>query len=779
MSDAPAVRAPAAGRVVEPGLADGERHRVGGRTALALALAAGDRFEVVDMEGGQAGELLFVDAAGRFDTAALGAHSSVSATGFVAALADASTGVAAVCEALARPEIDWTRAQGLRLFGTDSPAGSSATFSAARAGLLVLAAPAPALEMAGSATATPLELRVARVRTQAGRDLPAPLAAVVQDLRIGPGSARAYRVNTGDYVQVIDVEGRQCSDFQAFALHKLEQGLDCALDATVTRTMTGRSYPTPGLPSKAFDREFQPLVELVQDTCGRHDAFATACSARYYDDLGYPGHVNCSENFNLALAPHGVAPRKGWEALNFFYNTSIDPHQRLSLDEPWSRPGDYVLLRALTDLLCVSSSCPDDIDAANGWQPTDIHVRVYASQNEFPRAIAHRMTPDALPELTRQSAFHPRMAALTPHFANYRGFWLPQHFSAEGPIAEYWACREAVVMIDLSALRKFEITGPDAEALLQYALTRDVRKLAVGQVVYTALCHEHGGMLDDATLLRLGPDTFRLVCGEDRSGAWLRELAVRMRYRAWIRSSTDQMHNLAIQGPRSRELLSRVLWTAPAQPAIADLGWFRFMPARIGHYEGAPVVVSRTGYSGELGFEVFCHPRDALAVFDAIWAAGLPLGLKPAGLDALDMLRIEAGLAFAGHEFDDQTDPFEAGIGFTVPLKTKPDDFIGRDALLTRKAQPRQVLVGLEFDGRVTVEHGDGVFVGRARIGVVTSATHSPVLQKTIALARVDALYGALETPLEVGRLDGYQKRLPCRVVRFPHYDPDKTRVKS
>ena len=135
-----------------------------------------------------------------------------------------------------------------------------------------------------------------------------------------------------------------------------------------------------------------------------------------------------------------------------------------------------------------------------------------------------------------------------------------------------------------------------------------------------------------------------------------------------------------------------------------------------------PVVVSRTGYTGELGYEIFCHPRDAAKVFDAVWEAGQPHGLKPMGLQALDMVRIEAGLIFAGNEFSDQTDPFEAGIGFTVPLKTKPDDFIGREALIRRKDNPSHRLVGLEIDANVDVGHGDCIHVGRAQIGVVTSA---------------------------------------------------------
>ena len=149
---------------------------------------------------------------------------------------------------------------------------------------------------------------------------------------------------------------------------------------------------------------------------------------------------------------------------------------------------------------------------------------------------------------------------------------------------------------------------------------------------------------------------------------WLREQAEKLGLKVWVRSSTDQLHNVAVQGPKSRDILRDVIWTPPAQPALAELGWFRFTIGRIGGYDGAPVVVSRTGYTGELGYEVFCHPKDALTVFDAIWEAGAPHGLMPLGLQALDMLRIEAGLAFAGYEFCDQTDPFEAGRYHSLAL---------------------------------------------------------------------------------------------------------------
>jgi aminomethyltransferase len=159
-------------------------------------------------------------------------------------------------------------------------------------------------------------------------------------------------------------------------------------------------------------------------------------------------------------------------------------------------------------------------------------------------------------------------------------------------------------------------------------------------------------------------------------------------------------------------------------------------------------------------------------------AAGEPHGITPFGLEALDMVRIEAGLVFAGYEFDDQTDPFEAGIGFTVALKSN-EAFSGREALVQRKANPQRRLVGLDLVGNEPAAPGDCVHVGRAQIGTVTSATRSPVLAKNIALARLAVEHAAPGTQVEVGKLDGHQKRLPATVVRFPFYDPDKTRVRA
>jgi aminomethyltransferase len=542
----------------------------------------------------------------------------------------------------------------------------------------------------------------------------------------------------------------------------------------------GNAYPQPGLYGKFYDPDAQPLVDIVRDTVGRHDTFGLACNAKYYEDMGYPGHVNCTDNFNAQLGGYGIAPRAGWPALNLFYNTDFDADHQLVFDEPWSRPGDYVLMRAATDLVCASSACPDDIDPANAWVPTDVHVRVYDARRTFSMAIAHRVTPESEATLTRDTGFAPKIKALTRQLTEYRGYWLPSSFDNRGPTEEYWACRERAAVMDLSPLRKFEVLGPDAEALLQATLTRNIRKLSHGQVVYSAMCNETGGMIDDCTVFRLGDTNFRFVGGDEYDGVWLREQAARLGLdRVWVKNSTDQLHNIAVQGPASRELLSSIIWTPGTQTAFTDLTWFRFAIGRIGDHNGIPLLISRTGYSGELGYELWVHPSDAPALWDAVLAAGEPHGLVPLGLEALDMLRIEAGLVFAGYDFDDQTDPFEAGIGFTVPLKTKEDDFVGREALLARKAHPQRTLVGLELAGNEPAAHGDCVHVGRSQVGVVTSATRSPVLRKNIALCRLAVQYAALGTEVEVGKLDGHQKRIPATVVRFPFYDPDKTKPRS
>jgi aminomethyltransferase len=774
-------------RLLEPGLIPFvpgvERHRVCGGGVCVIALAPNDAIEITDWEGGQRCELVVLGKAGGEDFGALGLSTQELASGLAAIINNGGNGYDVAKQAFKSGQVDFGEAHAAILFGEGSSAGETVSFNAERPCLCIVAAPGGPMRVEMQDPPTEIKVTVKRAKFDIAmeRPLPPPLADARLDFRIPKATAQAYEVKAGEYIQVIDVDGRECSDFQAFHRADLDRGVQRDIDPTVTRYHMGTLYPGPGLFSKFYDAELRPLLEVVRDTVGRHDTFGLACNAKYYDDMGYPGHINCTDNFNAELVPYGIAPRQGWVAINFFYNTTADAvTNQISFAEPWSRPGDYVLMRAATDLVCVSSACPDDIDPANDWNPTDIHIRVYPEKNVFSKGIAYRMTPDSEPQLTRETAFHPRTSALTRSFIEYNGFWMPSSYTKYGAIDEYLACREEAVVMDLSPLRKFEVLGPDAEELLQRTLTRNVRKVAVGQVSYSAMVNETGGMLDDGTLFRLGQDNFRWIGGTDYGGIWLRQKASEMGLKAWVRSSTNQLHNIAVQGPKSRAILKEIVWSGPAQPTLEELGWFRFLIGRIGDFDGVPIVVSRTGYTGELGYEIWCHPKDAPEVWDAVWDSGEPHKLTPLGLDALDMLRIESGLIFAGHEFSDQTDPFEAGIGFAVALKSKGDeDFIGKDALIRAKQHPQRKLVGLELEGNEPSAHGDCVHVGRSQIGIVTSGMRSPLLKKNIALCRLSVEYSDIGTEVEIGKLDGYIKRIPATVVALPFYDPEKNRPRS
>jgi len=760
-----------------------ERYTLEADGMLALPVFRDDLVEIIDPEGLQSALLVAFDDAGNCISDKVGLQATQSGERLAQMLLRRRSGTDRLKEQLHRHNIDLAQSKACEVLQGDTPADSRYQFTCEATALLIFAAPPRENSVFGSfLLPSKMVVMITRANPQEAVNqeyMPDPLADIAQDIRVKARTAETFEVKAGEYFEVIDVSGRQCSDLQVFDRDKLDTGKLQMLDVTSTRSVVGSAYPGPGLYSKFYDVDFEPMVEVVRDSCGRHDSFGVACTSKYYDDMGYFGHINCSDNFNAALKKYDIESRKSWMAMNLFFNTFFDDARQFGFDDPWSRPGDSVLFRATKDLVCISSACPCDIDPANGWSPTDIHVRTYAESNVFKRSIAFRKTTDSEPEMTKETGFHSRIEKLTSNFTEYNGFWLANSFNNLGPVKEYWACRENAIITDLSPLRKYEVLGPDAEILMQTCVTRDMRKLAVGQVVYTAMCYESGGMIDDGTVFRLGKDNFRWIGGCDSSGLWLRTQAKELGLHVWVKDVTDTLNNVQVQGPKSREILKDIIWTRPDQTSVEELGWFRFSIARIGDEHGTPVLVSRTGYTGELGYEVFCHPDAAPEVWDAIWEAGKPHKMQPLGLEALDLLRVEAGLIFAGYEFCDQTDPYEAGIGFTVPLKSKEEDFIGKEALIRRSQSPQKKLVGLQLMGEEVAANGDGVFIGRQQVGEITSGVYSAILKKNIALCRVFVEYAELGTEIEVGKLDGHQKRIPAEVVAFPHFDPKKERVRD
>ncbi len=605
-------------------------------------------------------------------------------------------------------------------------------------------------------------------------DLPEPLAPVVAEYRIEGATAIAYCVKAGQYIQIVNVEGSQCADFLAFA----GAGFRGELDGATTRTLNGLAMPRAGLHGKYFSQEMRPLVEVIQDTCGRHDSFLLACTDDYYADQGYPGHASCTTNFNLNLHSYKIAPRRGWPAVNFFFNTEVQNDGAIVSGESWARPGDYVLMRAATDLLCATSSCADDIDPVNGWNPTPIHVRVYDADRRFPRASGLRLSQERPVRLTRETAFTPSLRALTDDFTDVGGTWLPNSFAHHGELAEYWALRERVAVMDLSALRKFEVYGPDAETLLQTAFSRDVAKIAAGQSAYGCLLTPHGGILDDGLVFHLGPDSYRYVGNCETDGDWLRRIAVERDWDVLVKSSSDHWHNLAVQGPLALDVLRPLIAFAPESgvTALDHLGYFRFAAGQVG---GMDVLVSRTGYTGERGYELFVHPDNGAALWDTVWEAGQCEGMLPLGMKALDRARIEAGLLSPGREFDSSISPFQAGLVWAVAMR-KPD-FIGRSALEQIQPHPPLAAVGLTLEGSEVAPVGRHVYCPGQDFpaGTITSATFSPVLNRSIALAQVFPEYARHGAGLEVRFVDGMARRVSATVGPLAAYDPKKLRVKA
>jgi aminomethyltransferase len=352
---------------------------------------------------------------------------------------------------------------------------------------------------------------------------------------------------------------------------------------------------------------------------------------------------------------------------------------------------------------------------------------------------------------------------------------------------EYNAIRNAAALIDVSPLFKYMVTGPDAARLVDRLITRDVSRMSVGQVFYTPWCDEHGKVIDDGTVSRLGDQTFRWTAA-DPSLRWFRQNARGMNVQ--IEDVSEAIAAVALQGPTSARLLRAV--------AQADIDRLKYFRVTSGTIAGVPVDISRTGYTGDLGYEVWMPAPRALEVWDGLMEGGRPFDIKPAGMLALDVARIEAGLLLIEVDFfssrkamiaSQMYTPYELGMGRLV--SADKGRFIGQRALREEQARgPARQIVGLEIDWNEVEKLYDAaglapavaatasrvatpVYRNGRQVGKATSTTWSPVLKRMIALASVDRPHHAEGTGLQFEMtVEAVRHRVAAKVVKTPFFNP-------
>lgn len=348
--------------------------------------------------------------------------------------------------------------------------------------------------------------------------------------------------------------------------------------------------------------------------------------------------------------------------------------------------------------------------------------------------------------------FHRRAGARLVEFAGYE---MPLRYT--GDVREHQVVRTAAGLFDITHMGEFLVHGPGAAAFIHRAVTNDVLGMAVGQALYTPMCRPDGGIVDDLLVYRFAGH-FMLVVNAATSAkdfAWLKE---QLPKDATLTDVSDDTALLAVQGPKAEAVLR-----GHVPDAALDLGFYRFME---GAAFGASALISRTGYTGEDGFELYFHPRDAERVWEGIVEAGRPHGLEPVGLGARDTLRLEVGYMLYGNDIDDNTSPLEAGLGWTVKLAK--EDFVGKDALVQQKERGLlRKLVGFSLDGRRVPRHNMVIESEGRPVGVVTSGTYSPTLERPIGMGYVETALSKLGTSLDIA---AGTTRLPARVVARPFY---------
>jgi len=359
----------------------------------------------------------------------------------------------------------------------------------------------------------------------------------------------------------------------------------------------------------------------------------------------------------------------------------------------------------------------------------------------------------------QETSLHALHAELGAKLVDFAGWHMPVQY---GPILDEVRCvRERVGLFDLGHMGRIFVGGADAVPFLDRVATNWVARIPVGSIRYALLCKEDGGAIDDLLLYREEAGVYSVINASNTEAdlAWLRGHVGELD--ATIEDRTDATAMLALQGPRSEAVLQAV--TSGAD--LSALGYYKFTRASVCGIEDTHV--SRTGYTGEDGFELTFPTAEGPRVFGELLEAGKEAGIAPIGLGARDVLRLEAGMALYGHEIDAEHNPIEAGLSFAVSFKEEKGDWVGRAALAAVKAAPRRELVGLVTDGPRIPRQGTPVHDGQRQVGSVCSGAPSPTLETNIATAYVEIGSSEAGRALE---LDFRGKRQPCTVRELPFF---------
>ncbi|CAN5332624.1 glycine cleavage system aminomethyltransferase GcvT [soil metagenome] len=347
-------------------------------------------------------------------------------------------------------------------------------------------------------------------------------------------------------------------------------------------------------------------------------------------------------------------------------------------------------------------------------------------------------------------------------FTEFAGYQMPVRYSSD--LAEHHAVRTAAGLFDLSHMAEIIVKGPGAADALDFALAGKISAIAVGQAKYSLLLNPDGGIIDDVVVYRTHPERFGVVANAANRFAAAGAISARAKeFDATVTDESEILALVAIQGPASAAIIDKLPIETRIKPSDLKYYW-----SNTGTYRGSEILVGRTGYTGEDGFELYVLANQAEELWNEIMAAGAEFGIVPAGLASRDTLRLEAGMPLYGHELGTETFPADAGLGRVVNF-TKPDDFVGRSALENVERPDARVLVGLRSEGKRAGRAGYEIFgpESDAAIGIVTSGALSPTLGYPIAMAYVDPAFSAAGSELFI---DVRGTRVPASVTALPFY---------